>query len=106
MGVIKKRTLRLDHYSPTTSRIKELVTVWTSHAAMKQRIGRAGRTANGTCYRLCSEEFARDNLLPHTSPEMIRTPLDELILQVCLLYEQRRDEVRARLKSSSENMSA
>ena len=26
------------------------------------------------------------------SPEMLRTPLDELILQICLLYEQRRDE--------------
>ncbi|KAK1733976.1 ATP-dependent RNA helicase [Skeletonema marinoi] len=91
----------------SSSRIKELVTVWTSHAAMKQRTGRAGRTSNGTCYRLCLEEFARDNLLPQTSPEMVRTPLDELILQVCLLYEQRRDEVNARLKSSGgENKSA
>lgn len=76
----------------SSSRIKELVTVWTSHAAMKQRAGRAGRTSKGTCYRLCSEEFANNNLLPQTAPEMIRTPLDELILQICLLYEQRRDE--------------
>ncbi|KAL7438158.1 hypothetical protein ACHAXM_008046 [Skeletonema potamos] len=87
----------------SSSRIKELVTVWTSHAAMNQRTGRAGRTSNGICYRLCSEEFARDKLLPHTPPEMIRAPLDELILQVCLLYEQRRDEVRASLKSNGEN---
>eukprot|EP00986_Skeletonema_menzelii_P013094 scaffold7435_cov74-Skeletonema_menzelii.AAC.10 len=86
----------------SSSRIKELVTVWTSHAAMKQRAGRAGRTSTGTCYRLCSEDFARKNLLPQTSPEMVRTPLDELILQVCLLYEQRRDEASARMKSSNE----
>ena len=85
----------------SSSRIKELITVWTSHAAMKQRTGRAGRTSNGTCYRLCSEEFAREKLLPQTSPEIIRTPLDELILQVCLLYEQRLDEVNARPKSES-----
>ncbi|KAL7456499.1 hypothetical protein ACHAWC_007988 [Mediolabrus comicus] len=76
----------------SSSRIKELVTVWTSHAAMKQRAGRAGRTSKGTCYRLCSEEFANSKLLPQTAPEMIWTPLDELILQICLLYEQRRDE--------------
>lgn len=90
----------------SSSRIKELVTVWTSHAAMKQRTGRAGRTSNGICYRLCTEDFARDNLLPQTSPEMVRTPLDELILQVCLLYEQRRDGANARVKSSSEKKSS
>ena len=74
------------------SRIKELVTVWTSHASMKQRAGRAGRTSSGTCWRLCSEEFANAELLESTVPEMARTPLDELILQIGLLFEQRRDE--------------
>ena len=73
------------------SRIKELITVWTTHASMKQRAGRAGRTSHGTCWRLCSEQFATEHLLQHTLPEIVRTPLDELVLQVCLLYEQRRD---------------
>lgn len=76
----------------SSSRIKELVTVWASHASMKQRAGRAGRTSHGVCWRLCSEEFANEKLLPHTVPEMARTPLDELILQIGLLYEQRRDD--------------
>jgi len=74
------------------ARIKELVTVWTSHASMKQRAGRAGRTSSGTCWRLCSEEFANTELLDSTVPEMVRTPLDELVLQIGLLFEQRRDE--------------
>ena len=30
---------------------------------------------------------------------MVRTPLDELVLQVCLLYEQRRDQAQAQGKS-------
>ena len=76
------------------SRIKELITVWTSHASMKQRTGRAGRTSHGICWRLCSEQFATEHLLQHTLPEIVRTPLDELVLQVCLLYEQRRDSSR------------
>lgn len=66
--------------------------MWASHASMKQRAGRAGRTSHGICWRLCSEEFAENDLLPHTVPEMARTPLDELILQIGLLYEKRRDE--------------
>lgn len=77
----------------SSSRIKELVTVWASHASMKQRAGRAGRVSAGNCWRLCAEEFATTQLLQHTVPEMARTPLDELVLQIGLLFEQRRDAV-------------
>ena len=77
-----------------SSRIKELVPVWTSQASAKQRMGRAGRTTAGVCWRLYSEEFS--NTLPsQTSPEIIRTPLDELVLQICLLYEQRRESTKS-----------
>jgi len=89
--VIDTCQVKESRYNSST-RIKELVTVWTSHASMTQRAGRAGRTSMGTCWRLCSEEFAKNELMPHTVPEMVRTPLDELILQIGLLYEQRRDE--------------
>jgi HrpA-like RNA helicase len=73
----------------SSTRIKELVTVWTSLASTKQRAGRAGRTSQGTCHKLYSESFAQDNLPAHTSPEIMRIPLEELVLQVCLLEEQR-----------------
>ncbi|VEU35303.1 unnamed protein product [Pseudo-nitzschia multistriata] len=75
-----------------SARIRELVTVWTSRASLKQRAGRAGRTSAGVCWRLCGEDFCQKELLPQTAPEMLRTPLDELVLQICLLYEQRRDD--------------
>ena len=74
----------------SSSRLKELVTVWTSQASAKQRAGRAGRTCPGVCYRLYPKSFFDETLLEQGTPEMVRTPLDELVLQVCLLYEQRR----------------
>ena len=74
----------------SSSRLKELVTVWTSQASANQRAGRAGRTCPGVCYRLYSKSFFDEQLLEQGTPEMMRTPLDELVLQVCLLYEQRR----------------
>lgn len=73
----------------SSTRIKELVTVWTSLATTKQRAGRAGRTSQGTSHKLYRETFANEQLPLHTSPEILRTPLEELVLQVCLLEEQR-----------------
>jgi HrpA-like RNA helicase len=90
--VIDTGRVKESRYNPS-SRIKELVTVWTSHASAKQRAGRAGRTTAGACYKLYSQSFSEAYLLTQTPPEMIRTPLDELILQLCLMYEQRRDEL-------------
>jgi HrpA-like RNA helicase len=84
-----------------STRIKELVTVWTSKASLQQRSGRAGRTSRGVCWRLFSQSFHDNMLLPETAPEMTRTPLDELILQICLLYEQRRDEHQATTATTS-----
>jgi HrpA-like RNA helicase len=77
------------------TRIKELVTVYTSKASGIQRAGRAGRTSPGTCWRLVRQDFWESQLLEQTAPEMIRAPLDELILHVSLLYERRRDELMA-----------
>ena len=91
MNYINVSSLVKESRYNSESRIKELITVWSSQASLSQRTGRAGRTSHGICWRLCSEDFADKNLLQHTLPEIVRTPLDELILQVCLLYEQRRD---------------
>jgi HrpA-like RNA helicase len=81
-----------------STRIKELVTVWTSKASATQRAGRAGRTSSGVCWRLYSEDFSNQEMLPQTAPEIVRTPLDELVLQVCLLYEQKRNEKQTNKK--------
>jgi hypothetical protein len=85
-----------------SSRINELVTVWTSQASATQRAGRAGRTSAGVCWRLYSEVFHQDWMPLQTPPEILRTPLDELSLQVCLLYEQRYDEAKQRTSQSQQ----
>lgn len=71
----------------SSTRIKELVTVWTSRASATQRGGRAGRTGPGMCWKLYTEQFCNEHLPMRTSPEIVRTPLDELVLQCCLLEE-------------------
>ena len=88
-AVIDTGRVKESRYNPS-SRMRELVTVWTSRASAQQRAGRSGRTGPGTCYRLYTEEFF-DGIMPErTSPEISRTPLDELVMQVCLLEEHRR----------------
>jgi len=88
--VIDTGRAKESRYDPTR-RAKELVTVWTSRASATQRSGRAGRTCPGVCYRLYAEEFFGVNaggvMLDRTAAEIFRTPLDELVLQVCLFWE-------------------
>lgn len=77
-------------------RLKEF---WVSQASAEQRKGRAGehvlnfylnesyswfyvgRTGPGVCYRLYSEEEF-DTMAPYTTPEILRVPLDSLLLQM------------------------
>lgn len=64
-----------------TSRLLE---TWTSQDSSNQRRGRAGRVRAGVCLRM----YPRDMfpmLSVHTLPEIQRTPLEQLCLQVKLL---------------------
>lgn len=57
-----------------------------SQASARQRRGRAGRCRAGECYRLFSSaRFAA--LAPFQLPELKRSPLEELVLQVKVLQE-------------------
>ncbi|KAL7671392.1 hypothetical protein ACOME3_006291 [Neoechinorhynchus agilis] len=57
---------------------------WASKSNCEQRKGRAGRVANGVCIRLVPRDFYES--LPKTErPEMLRTPLLNVILQTKLL---------------------
>ena len=54
---------------------------WCAQDASRQRRGRAGRVRPGVCLRLCSRaKFAA--LDRATKPEMLRVPLDQLVLQI------------------------
>lgn len=55
-----------------------------SQACAKQRAGRAGRTRNGFCHRLYSQE-QYDAMEKYTAPEIVRVPLTEIALNAKIL---------------------
>ncbi|SPO31151.1 related to ECM16 - putative DEAH-box RNA helicase [Ustilago trichophora] len=55
---------------------------WISKASASQRAGRAGRTGPGHCYRLYSSAVYEDHFTQFSSPEILRTPVDGLVLSM------------------------
>ena len=53
----------------------------TSQAQARQRAGRAGREAPGTCYRLYTEQTFTD-LRENSVPEILRCPLTSVVLEL------------------------
>lgn len=81
--VIDAGTARISRYS-ARSKIQRLPIEAISQASAQQRSGRAGRTSNGIAIRLYSEEdfLARPE---YTEPEILRTSLASVILQMLAL---------------------
>lgn len=81
--VIDSGRVKEKSYDPY-SNVSTLQTAWISKASARQREGRAGRCQPGVCYHLYSK--VRANALPdYQEPEIKRTSLEELCLQVKLL---------------------
>lgn len=53
-----------------------------SQASSNQRAGRAGRTSSGSCYRLYTEHQYRNEMLRAAIPEMQRSNLTAVVLQL------------------------
>lgn len=53
---------------------------WTSQASAEQRSGRAGRTGPGHCYRLYSTAVFANSMSKHSAPEILRTPVESVVL--------------------------
>lgn len=68
-------------YDPDTS-MSKLVETYTSRAASKQRRGRAGRVKPGVCYKLFTRRIEEQHMARFAIPEILRTPLESLFLQV------------------------
>jgi ATP-dependent helicase HrpA len=81
--VIDPGTARISRYSHRT-KVQRLPIEPISQASADQRKGRCGRTSNGICIRLYSEEdfSARPEF---TDPEILRTSLASVILQAAAL---------------------
>ncbi|XP_033486604.1 ATP-dependent DNA/RNA helicase DHX36 [Epinephelus lanceolatus] len=68
----------------TNNNISTMTAEWVSLANAKQRKGRAGRVCPGKCYHLYNG--LRASLLDaYQLPEIMRTPLEELCLQIKIL---------------------
>lgn len=55
---------------------------WISKASADQRAGRAGRTGPGHCYRLYSSAVYDTDFPKFASPEILRQPIEDLVLQM------------------------
>jgi ATP-dependent helicase HrpA len=81
--VIDTGTARISRYSNRT-KIQQLPIEAVSQASAQQRSGRAGRTSDGIAIRLYSEEDF-DRRPEFTEPEILRTSLASVILQMLAL---------------------
>ncbi|KAM0016029.1 putative RNA helicase [Helianthus debilis subsp. tardiflorus] len=81
--VIDSGRMKEKSYDPY-NKVSTLQSSWISKASAKQREGRAGRCQAGICYHLYSKLRAA-SLLEFQVPEIKRTPIEELCLQVKLL---------------------
>ncbi|PPJ58872.1 hypothetical protein CBER1_04431 [Cercospora berteroae] len=62
--------------------VQQFVVDWISKASASQRMGRAGRTGPGHCYRLYSSAIYERYFEQHTLPEILRTPIEGTVLQL------------------------
>ncbi|SUO96330.1 ATP-dependent RNA helicase HrpA [Suttonella ornithocola] len=82
-NVIDTGTARISRYSLRT-KTQRLPIEAVSQASANQRAGRCGRISAGTCIRLYSEEDYQ-NRPEYTEPEILRTNLAAVILQMLAL---------------------
>lgn len=68
-------------YNPKLG-MDSLVVTPISQASANQRAGRAGRTGPGKCYRLYTHLAFKNEMLPHSVPELQRTNLGNTVLML------------------------
>ncbi|QPG97501.1 hypothetical protein C2857_006418 [Epichloe festucae Fl1] len=73
--------VKLRAYNPRTG-IETLTAAPISKASASQRAGRAGRTKPGKCFRLYTEQSYKDSLPEANPPEIQRSNLAPMILQL------------------------
>lgn len=72
-------------YYDQDSKLEGLKMAWASQSACVQRSGRAGRVQNGHCFRLIPSRFFEHEMYQQATPEIQRTSLDHLILDIKVL---------------------
>ncbi|KAI8061084.1 P-loop containing nucleoside triphosphate hydrolase protein [Gongronella butleri] len=85
--VIDSGRVKETQYDPR-SNMMHLVETYASRASCKQRRGRAGRTRPGQCFKMFTRATEHDKMAPQQTPELLRTPLEQLCLQVKAMGEK------------------
>ncbi|KAH8582708.1 helicase associated domain-containing family [Cryptosporidium sp. chipmunk genotype I] len=78
--VIDTGRVRISIYDPIRH-VTSLQEVLISKSSAQQRMGRAGRTAPGKCFRIFTEEELQSQPLEIT-PEILRLPIEHIILDI------------------------
>lgn len=68
----------------SSAKMRRLQEFWISRASAEQRKGRAGRTGPGVCFRMYAESDC-DAFSEYSKAEILRVPLDSLVLQITAL---------------------
>ena len=79
--VIDPGYVKENRYTPATN-MESLVAVPISRASANQRMGRAGRTGPGKCFRLYTKWAYYNDLPESTTPEIQRTNLNSVVLML------------------------
>ncbi|KAK1945817.1 putative ATP-dependent RNA helicase DHX57 [Phytophthora citrophthora] len=78
----------------SSSFVMGLQTTWVARANCVQRTGRAGRVRAGICFRLFSKSRYESSMKQFMLPELLTTPLEELLLQIKLLQFEKKLHIR------------
>lgn len=78
--VINSGRMREKGYDAYTG-VETLQSAWVSRSSERQRRGRAGRCQPGVAFHLYTRSRS-EALAPYAQPELLRTPLEDLALQV------------------------
>lgn len=54
---------------------------WASHENCEQRAGRTGRVMDGHCFRMVKQLFYERSMKAAAQPEMVTSPLDNVVLK-------------------------
>ncbi|KAG5647688.1 hypothetical protein DXG03_008411 [Asterophora parasitica] len=84
--VVDAGKVKETQYDPDTG-LSRLVEQWVTHAAARQRRGRAGRTQPGVCYKLYTRKQEL-NMAKFPVPEILRVPLESISLTVKVMREE------------------
>lgn len=81
VAVIDSGRVKETVYDPDVN-VSRLVDTWTSQSSATQRMGRAGRVRAGECFKLYSEQTEKERMPFRPLPEILRSPLEVLYLNV------------------------